>query len=533
MTMPRVLGYAFNPLSGYFCYHGADGRLVAVLYEVQQYLRPAPQLSGRGRRRRRTARSAQRAGKGVLRLAVSWRWTCPTISRSSRPAERMCALDHRAASGAPVIAAALSGERARADGRGARQGLPVAFRLMTLKVVAGIHWEAFKLWAKRMRLAAASACAGTLHLGRAPAVKNTKARGEDRRLTIRAVERQFRPRRSRSAGVLARLDRLLSQDRLRPADHRHAGWGAALSAAAPRRVRRRRFVIQRWRTVRRLLLGGDLGFAEAYHRWRLVDAGPASPYSNSAPSIRRHATRPSAATGLVRFIAAPSPSAATPTRARQQAQHRRRITTSATPSTEQWLDARHAVLLGAVLRSPSRRSRRRNRPKLDRVVELMEISGRRGACWRSAAAGARWCAQLARARLRPSPVLPCRARTGRGSRARARRQWRSHSLRWIIATSPSRYDRIVSIEMIEAVGERYWPTYFRKLRSALTQSGHGPCCRPSPSPRTASPTIAAHTGFHPALHLSGRHAADRRTIIRREAARAGLATAWRTQAASV
>ncbi len=33
------------------------------------------------------------------------------------------------------------------------------------------------------------------------------------------------------------------------------------------------------------------------------------------------------------------------------------------------------------------------------------------------------------------------------------------------------YDRIVSIEMFEAVGERYWPTYFNKLRSLLKPNG--------------------------------------------------------------
>lgn len=33
------------------------------------------------------------------------------------------------------------------------------------------------------------------------------------------------------------------------------------------------------------------------------------------------------------------------------------------------------------------------------------------------------------------------------------------------------YDNIVSIEMIEAVGERYWPTYFATLRNRLSQSG--------------------------------------------------------------
>lgn len=34
-----------------------------------------------------------------------------------------------------------------------------------------------------------------------------------------------------------------------------------------------------------------------------------------------------------------------------------------------------------------------------------------------------------------------------------------------------RYDRIVSIEMLEAVGERYWPVYFQKLRSVLAPDG--------------------------------------------------------------
>jgi len=34
-----------------------------------------------------------------------------------------------------------------------------------------------------------------------------------------------------------------------------------------------------------------------------------------------------------------------------------------------------------------------------------------------------------------------------------------------------RYDRIVSIEMLEAVGEAYWPTYFERLRASLRQGG--------------------------------------------------------------
>ena len=33
------------------------------------------------------------------------------------------------------------------------------------------------------------------------------------------------------------------------------------------------------------------------------------------------------------------------------------------------------------------------------------------------------------------------------------------------------FDRVASIEMFEAVGERYWPTYFRKVRDVLRPGG--------------------------------------------------------------
>ncbi len=33
------------------------------------------------------------------------------------------------------------------------------------------------------------------------------------------------------------------------------------------------------------------------------------------------------------------------------------------------------------------------------------------------------------------------------------------------------YDRIASIEMFEAVGEKYWPAYFRTLRERLKPAG--------------------------------------------------------------
>jgi cyclopropane-fatty-acyl-phospholipid synthase len=63
------------------------------------------------------------------------------------------------------------------------------------------------------------------------------------------------------------------------------------------------------------------------------------------------------------------------------------------------------------------------------------------------------------------------------------------------------YDHIVSIEMMEAVGERFWPGYFAQIRTASSPAA-GPWCRPSPSPMPCSPLPQGHR-FHPALRLPG------------------------------
>ena len=58
-----------------------------------------------------------------------------------------------------------------------------------------------------------------------------------------------------------------------------------------------------------------------------------------------------------------------------------------------------------------------------------------------------------------------------------------------IATCRGRYDGIASIEMFEAVGERYWPSYFHAVRNAL-KPGARAACRRSRSPTTGSSDTA-------------------------------------------
>lgn len=145
LCMPRVLGHVFNPLSIYYC-HRADGSVAAVLYEVNNtfgqrhsYLIPA------------------RAGPdGVLDQACEKKfYVSPFMDmdmsydfRLTTPGERIATTVHGDdAAGRRLITAVFTGRR-RALGDRALMRAFLAFPLLTLKVVAAIHWEAIWLFLK-------------------------------------------------------------------------------------------------------------------------------------------------------------------------------------------------------------------------------------------------------------------------------------------------------------------------------------------------------------------------------------------------
>lgn len=150
LTMPRVLGYVFNPISLFYCYH-AEGRLAAVAYEVTStfgvrhtYVIPVlaeDQQQGRIR---------QRAAK-ALHVSPFMRMEMDYEFRGHAPGERLdLTIDGVDAEGL-LITAAIAARRRPLDDQNI---LPVvaAIPFLTLKVVAAIHWEALKLWLKGVGL---------------------------------------------------------------------------------------------------------------------------------------------------------------------------------------------------------------------------------------------------------------------------------------------------------------------------------------------------------------------------------------------
>jgi len=147
LCMPRILGYVFNPLSIYFC-HGADGTLMALLYEVRNtfgemhsYLLPvsgdAPTIH------QRCAKKFYVSPFLDMDMTYDFRVAPP----GERISVVVAADDKRGA----VLVASLAGERRALTDR-ALAAVFLSLPLMTIKVMVAIHWEALKIWWKGMRL---------------------------------------------------------------------------------------------------------------------------------------------------------------------------------------------------------------------------------------------------------------------------------------------------------------------------------------------------------------------------------------------
>jgi uncharacterized protein len=147
LAMPRLLGYGFNPLSVYFCY-AKDGALAALVYEVHNTFHE----------RHSYVIAVAEQGAPVRQSCDKRFYVSPFLDMEMRydfqvagPDDAVRVVVRGSDADGDLISATLSGTR-RELSDAALLRVFATHPLLTAKVMLAIHYEAFRLWLKGLRL---------------------------------------------------------------------------------------------------------------------------------------------------------------------------------------------------------------------------------------------------------------------------------------------------------------------------------------------------------------------------------------------
>ena len=143
---PRVLGFVFKPVSFWYV-HGEAGALVAVVAEVNNTFgeRHCYLLHGDS-----VAYGRESAAKKVFHVSPFFGVQGQYRFRFMRTADRTVArIDHLADDGSALLNTSVSGRLEPLTAHALRSAF-FSMPLMTLGVIARIHWQALQLWRKRV-----------------------------------------------------------------------------------------------------------------------------------------------------------------------------------------------------------------------------------------------------------------------------------------------------------------------------------------------------------------------------------------------
>jgi len=147
LCFPRIWGYAFNPLSIYYCYDN-DGALSAVLYHVSNTF-------GESHCYLLSARTSAAENNPITHTTDKVFHVSPFLQMDCRyrfvfrpPGDKLAfQIAETDRQGNPLLFANHHGTRMPLTAK-ALAGAMLTNPALSHKIIAGIHWEALKLWVK-------------------------------------------------------------------------------------------------------------------------------------------------------------------------------------------------------------------------------------------------------------------------------------------------------------------------------------------------------------------------------------------------
>lgn len=145
LTLPRVAGHIFNPISVFYCFDAADRPLAIVIEvgntfrEMKLYFLPRATMDDPGRFRQIIPKHFYVSPFSGLELNFDFQLRVPDKTLEVR-------IDDRDGE-SRVLLSTLTGCRTELNNRNLAR-LTALFPLVTLKVIWLIHWQALRLWLK-------------------------------------------------------------------------------------------------------------------------------------------------------------------------------------------------------------------------------------------------------------------------------------------------------------------------------------------------------------------------------------------------
>ncbi|MBK8007946.1 MAG: class I SAM-dependent methyltransferase [Rhizobiales bacterium] len=246
--------------------------------------------------------------------------------------------------------------------------------------------------------------------------------------------------------------------------------GARVEGRGPVEGPRATLILHKWRTMRRLMFGGDVGFAEAYMDgdWSTPDLAT---LIELAALNEKALSEVTAGRWFKRFLHRVKHLL----RANTKSGSRRNIEAHYDLGNDfykLWLDP-SMTYSSALYATPKQSLEDAQDNKLARIMDLLTLNGGErvleiGCGWGRLAEriSTERNAHVTGLTLSPSQLAVAKERIAKAG-VNDKADLRLQDYRDVT----EKFDRVVSIEMIEAVGEKYWPAYFGKIAEVLNPGG--------------------------------------------------------------